>query len=168
MKKLLCSVCILICWALPAQAELVVTDIKASGNVESQSIAVLSGSDFVFYPAQLEKTQQGMSLSAEIAGLSADTLLAGVVVLADGRVVSSALRKVGETQLELGSSALLAEQIARLKNEIAVQRGTLEKLQEELELKSSQLRKQAGLEDVDAIYSRVKQLETEIQALKAQ
>lgn len=168
MKNFIYICIVLLCCLGQAHAELIVSGIQATGNVQSQSIAVLTDHDFVFYPAQLEKTKDGMSVSAQVPALSTDTLVAAVVVLSDGNVISSALHKAGAGDLNLESTALVKDEIGKLKSQISEQKNRLNNLQSEIDAVNSRLRKEAGLEEVDAIYNRVKILDEQIQALKRQ
>lgn len=145
----------------PSAAESLRETIRVEGYPLRQYLGVVAGREIKFYRANLEQIADGFNVSVDLEPPT-DALVAAVVELNNGSVVSSALHQVGDELLSQQSSSLAQERIDRLLNDIAKSSEQLLKLEEQVATQNSKLRAKAGLSDVDRIYRRIEELDGEI------
>ena len=153
--------------AQQAAADSIVESLNTGG-------AQLKGSVLVFKDGSISEEQAEMRIFPEYVNLEAQTdyplkesLVSAVGVFQDGRVVSTPLHLWGSDETNRESSSVARQRIETLGLETAELRQKLERLESETRTVGSELRRKAGLNDVDLVYQAVERLDGRIEELQA-
>lgn len=165
MKLLLTLLCLSMVWASTLLAENIEEHVEANGYPIRQFIAVLQGKDIKLYRASLNRTEKDFVLSADVPNLDSNLMTSAVLELNDGQMISSAFHTPGETLLAAASSRLANERAGELEAALAYSMRLIAETEREIKAVNAKLRAEAGLTDVDRIYEKVEELESQIKAL---
>lgn len=111
-------------------------------------------------PAEGRLEEGTIEIHAEVSSLKPSALLAGVVQLADGRIVSSPLHPGARDSLREASVELAATQANELSTSIESKRTRVAELEQQIQDINAELRHKAGLDDVDKIAAEAMHLQT--------
>lgn len=136
-----------------------VETLSAQGHPSEQYFAVAKTGQIELQEAELRKSEKGLELHTESASFDGSKLVAGVVVLATGEVISSALHPLGTDRLGEESSRLARITIDKLKSSIGDMEQESSLLQEQVYIAQEKLRQRAGLQEVSRVYYQIRSLD---------
>lgn len=140
-----------------AGADEIAEVVPLSGHALRQFIAVVEGANIDLARAELEKSEESARVSAELPVSRPEALVSAVLFMAEGEVRSSPLRNAEGDELGRESGELAQGRIEDMKSEIVESRRRIAALELEIESANTDLRHKAGLTEVAAIYTKVRQ-----------
>jgi regulator of protease activity HflC (stomatin/prohibitin superfamily) len=150
------------------ESQLVRAELPYRGEPIAQWIEVIEQGRDRSIVAQVTKTPKKLDVSTYVDDADPHALVSGVVLLADGEVISSPLREISAT-VGRGEEASLqvAQQTAdSFESQIKTDRAEVARLEAEQETKTRALRQAAGLGEVDTQLQKAAALQTKINAFK--
>lgn len=132
----------------------------------NQWILTLTGSQFEVQKAEIRKNRDSLNISASIKDIDAVDLISALAELENGEISASRLHPYGVDQSVSESAGIAKDKISELKSELAVVNDKEQILEVELVQLTQNLRKQAGLEEVDTIYKKIEEIDKKIALLK--
>ncbi len=161
---ILAAVSLLITQTLSAQnfEEYVSTDYE----VNKAWFVIVDQDNSRSFATSFERQGSQIVVQGHLGGLSENALVGAALLTDSGEVISTRLHSPWrrEQSIETGREKLSEEK--RVRSAIQGQVTRMKQLEGELHLLTLEKRKQAGLDQVDRIYERLTQLESEIAAAK--
>ena len=148
-------------WAIRIEEQL-----PFRGDVSGQWIAINDGGSIKLIKADLQKTPEKLIISAEVEKLKSKALIAGIARFSNNEILSSNFRsysKGGESATSWSDS----DELGQVTEKLQSTKLELARLEEEVKVAGADLRKRAGLGDVDAIYQKIEALSAKIEEKKA-
>ncbi len=139
-------------------------ELPLKGHPIEQYFMVVSGAgaESKLYRAAIEKTETTCVVSANLPELPAATLIGAILVMAEGTVVSGPLHRADSDELTREPETVALARIKNLRSQISSAKSKNEELEQSLKTLNSDLRKRAGLADVDLVYDKIDKLDAEL------
>lgn len=166
MKILLFILSSIIFYNSPVLAVTIEEELPFTKEVESQYILAVNNGKIKILPAELRKSPKVLNIIGSVDDTDKDILTAAAVKFTDGQIESTPLRNYNKSPLNSGLTVLAEEQAAELANRLKVAQEQVANSEKEIESLTRDLRKKAGLDEVDAILDKIKLVEVEILELK--
>lgn len=151
---------------MPAWSLDVRESVYGHGNPARQWLLIASTANSQLVPAELVRDQEKFIVSATIPDSQAPVRVAGVIELASGEVISSALHELGSQRTDIQSMTKGAGRIEALQTELETLREKIRRSEIALDVTEAQHRLKNGQADIQDIYAKVAELEREIAALE--
>ncbi|MBX7136518.1 MAG: hypothetical protein K1X83_00945 [Oligoflexia bacterium] len=139
-------------------------EISVEGYPVKQYLAVVTGAESELFPADLERLEGRFKVIAHNGRIPEGALVAAVVQMPDGAIVSAPLHAFGADDLKLVSGQ--GPQTREIEIEVETAQTRLKQLEQQVRDETSKLREAAGLHEVDQLTRQAEDLDRRISQLR--